>query len=614
MFFIYNSLLKTTGNGYNYSIMRKKDKERRISMNISQRLQAILAGLYASLRRFPAALLASTTVAVILIITNHLSGHADQKVLDTLGRVAAVAALGFPLFLCCRLLIERFASVTPLYIGGIYTAAAALLVTYYFTLFPGFKMVPMTRYIAVSIALYLAFIFLPYVYRRGYFELYVIKLFSRFFVTAIYSGILYAGLAALLFAIKTLLSVPVPNELYADTFFLVAGIFAPTFLLAGVPARDQEMEPERYPKLFKILLLYIVMPILTAYTIILYIYFAKIVITLQWPQGLVSHLVLWYSVIVAVVVFFITPKTEENAWAKGFVFWFPKLILPILAIMFVSIGIRIRAYGFTENRYFVVLLGIWSTAVMLYLALVRRRNNIILPISLALIALLGVFGPFHAYRISINSQNQRFVSLLEKYDMLKDTKISTGKTVSDTDKSEFSSILEYFNSNHSLVDVKYLPKDFELKDMEKTFGFAYSYNPQIEGRSEYFSYNRSNPDRPIRLEGYDYLFDLRAYYGVSDQTEDGLKVRYIPEATKLQITLYNQPLYDRNLADFAVMLQDKLGTINQNNTPVEDMTFTDENERVKVKLVFLNVYGYKDKDTGQMNVNSIEYYLLVKVK
>jgi hypothetical protein len=44
------------------------------------------------------------------------------------------------------------------------------------------------------------------------------------------------------------------------------------------------------------------------------------------------------------------------------------------------------------------------------------------------------------------------------------------------------------------------------------------------------------------------------------------------------------------------------------------MTFTDENERVKVKLVFLNVYGYKDKDTGQMNVNSIEYYLLVKVK
>lgn len=583
-------------------------------MNITHRFKAILEGLYRSVKRFPAALLASTAVAVIAITMNHLSGYEEQRLLDELGRVAAVAALGFPLFLSIRLLAERNPSITPVFEGGLYTAGAALLTLYYFTLLPNFKMVPATRYIAVTLALYLLFIFLPYLYARVHFELYVIRLFSRFFVTGIYSGILYAGLAALLFASKTLLSVPVPDRLYADTFFLVAGIFTPIFFLAGVPARDDEMEPEKYPKLFKILLLYIVMPILTAYTTILYIYFAKIILTRQWPQGLVSHLVLWYSVVVAVVIFFITPKTEENAWAKGFVFWFPKLILPILATMFVSIGIRIQAYGFTENRYFVVLLGIWSTAVMLYLAFVRQRRNILLPVSLAVIALLGVFGPFNAYRLSINSQNQRFHELLVNYDMLKDNTIVAGKAVSDTDKSEFSSILDYFSRSHSLQAVKYLPEGFELKDMEKTFGFSYSYNPRIEGQQEYFSYNRSNPDRPIRLEDYEYLFDFRGYYGVSEQTEAGLKARYIPEGTKLLLTLDNQTVYERSLGDFADQLQQKLGTANQANTPVEDMTFIDETEQVKVKLIFQNVYGYKDKDSGKVTISSLEYYLLVKLK
>ena len=102
-------------------------------------------------------------------------------------------------------------------------------------------------------------------------------------------------------------------------------------------------------------MLYIVIPLIAIYSAILYAYFLKIIITRSWPQGLVSHLVLWYSVLSVAVIFFITPILDRNRWAYRFKFWFSKLILPILIMMFISIGIRVKAYGITENRYFILV-------------------------------------------------------------------------------------------------------------------------------------------------------------------------------------------------------------------------------------------------------------------
>ena len=85
------------------------------------------------------------------------------------------------------------------------------------------------------------------------------------------------------------------------------------------------------------------MPIITVYTAILYVYFVKILITLQWPVGMVAHLVIWYSIISTGVIFLISPLIEGNKWVKNFIFWFTKLVIPIMIMMFVSLGIRINA-------------------------------------------------------------------------------------------------------------------------------------------------------------------------------------------------------------------------------------------------------------------------------
>ena len=101
-------------------------------------------------------------------------------------------------------------------------------------------MVAVSRYAAIILALFLAFTFIPYFFRRQNYELYVIKLFISFLITYLYAAILFGGLSAILATISYLFSVNVPSELYLDIWLVVAGIVAPAFFLADIPEGDRK--------------------------------------------------------------------------------------------------------------------------------------------------------------------------------------------------------------------------------------------------------------------------------------------------------------------------------------------------------------------------------------
>lgn len=237
-------------------------------------------------------------------------------------------------------------------------------------------MVDMVRYTIVSIFLYLAFSYIPWIKRKEDYEYYIIKVFSSFFLTCIYSFVLLMGLFAIFFTIDQLFNANIPGKTYYYIFLIVAGIFAPSNFLARIPEIDEDFEEYNYPKALKILLLYIVIPpLISIYTLILYIYFGKILITREWPQGIVSHLVLWYSTVSVAVIFFISPILDENKWANRFKNYFPKFNIPILLMMFISMRIRIKEYGITENRYFALVLGLWVLGIMIYFIFSKKLKK-----------------------------------------------------------------------------------------------------------------------------------------------------------------------------------------------------------------------------------------------
>lgn len=578
-------------------------------MKLTNAFKNIISVLYKSLKRFPVTILFSTAVAVMLIIINELQPITSQ--LETLTKITMTFALGIPLSLCIKLFFERKDSGKLSELIGLYITGGLLLLLYYFFLLDQLTMVSITRYTAVSLALYLGFLLIPYLPKKEQFEMYVIKICTGFFITVIYSAVLYLGLAAILLTIDQLLGVHVAGEVYYYTLLFVACVFAPSYFLADIPLKDQQFKQEDYSKVLRVLLLYIVMPLLTAYTTILYLYFIKIIVIRQWPVGLVSHLVLWYSIIVTIVLFFITPIKDKNRWANKFSVWMPKIILPLLIMMFISMGIRINAYGVTENRYYVVVLGLWVFGVMLYFSFIKKRANIVLPVTLALIALVSVFGPLSSYSISTLSQNNRLQAILVRNNMLKEGKIQIAPAdISREDKYEISRKLDYFKNSHSLKDVKHLPENFKIEDMDRVFGFSYE-NPYSQPRFYYFVRNQSEDAVDIKEYDYLYLFDTR---NLDNNTiaSNTIDINYDHESAIIEITYQGNLLYQKDLNLYVKELFDKYEPAEgETLLPPEEMTFVEENEKIKVKFIFLNIAGDSDLSTG---ADRAEFYLLVKIK
>lgn len=578
-------------------------------MKIVKYMRNILSGLYLSIKRFPLAILFSASVAVVLIVISETNLKED-----TLARIAMPLSLGIPLSLCIKLFFEKKEEKSIYKLLLAYIGGSLFLILYYFLFLKTKEMVPITRYIAVTLALYLWFLFIPHLLKKEQFEMYVITVFTGFFVTIIYSIVLYLGLSAILFTIDKLLGIKILGKIYYYTWLFVVFIFAISYFLSGIPLKSKELTVKSYPKLLRILLLYIVMPLLTAYTIILYIYFGKIIITTHWPIGIVSHLVLWYSVIVTIVLFFITPIKDENPWQNKFLRFSPKILLPLLIMMFISIGIRINAYGVTERRYFVVILGVWLFLMMLYLSFTKKHRNIIIPLTLSIVTLISVFGPLSSYSISKISQNNRFEKILIKDNLLKDGKLQSSPDIPKEDKAEISSILDYFNRNHSFKDVKYLPQNFKLDDMNKVFGFSFvapSYGPT----GEYFAFMRNQSENALDISGYDYLFDTRTLNNRSNASSYSLIASYNYETAVVKVNYKGIEVYNKNLNSFVKNLIDKHGLFSKENSlSPEEMTLVEENEKIKVKFIFLNISGNQNPSTGNVDAKGIDFYMLVKIK
>ncbi|MCL6589330.1 MAG: DUF4153 domain-containing protein [Firmicutes bacterium] len=572
------------------------------------------AKLAASLKRFPEPLLSATGVVVTLIVLNHLQAPVPKATSDFLSRLAMTLALGVPLSLSLRVLYERFPGLPRIVRLSLYPIAAAGLILYFFFLLPDFKALPLIRYTAVTLSLYLAFLFIPYFYKRDRFELYAIRLFTNFAVTCLYSIILFGGLAAILFTLDKLFGAKVA-KLYLDFWLAAAGVFAPAFFLAGVPERSRELQTEAYPKVFRILLSYIVIPVIIIYSTILYLYFGKIIITRQWPTGIVANLVLWYAIISTVVVFFITPLRGLDKWTGWFLTMAPKFVLPPMIMMFVAIGIRVRAYGVTENRYFIILAGLWVTGCLLYLIFAPPpKKTIILPVTAALLALASITGPWSCGAISQQSQSARLEKILKKHRMLQAGMIIKPlRQLPQAAQKEISSILVYFQRYHGFRELKYLPKNFELKQMPQVFGFACQNEDFPRTGGKFISQDFTNNGVVLNIQDYDYFIGFTDSKPSLQPPQGGpILVSYSPQSRDLTVRSGGKELYRQNTGKLA----EKLLKSSEEGAPLppEKMRLLDQNEQLQALYVFKQINGGRNSETNELTIDYLEFYLFIRLK
>ncbi len=581
-------------------------------MKVLALFKTLRARLGEGLRRFPIALIMAALTVAVLIYMNHLDYSHRGVIYENLVRMAMVFALGIPLFLCIQVLIERMV------MKGrnrmlVYLLGAAALGLYYLFLLGNFEMVEVTRYIAISLSLYLAFFIIPYYKRKEGIELYVLKLLVSFFIAYLYSMILFLGLAAIILTINGLFSANIPGKVIFDIWLLVAGIFAPAYFLSEIPPADETPSLEQYSRVIQVLLTYIVMPLLSVYATILYIYFGKILIKGQWPIQMISHLVLWFAIISAAVIFAIYPLREKNPWVKGFTTWFPKLMLPLLGMMFAAMGIRIGDYGITENRYFVMAGGIWITASMLYLIYKRDAKPIFLPKLLTIILIVSVVGPISAYSASKYSQNQRLYHILEDYNMVENQKVVKAKEeIPLEDQKEISSILSYFEGSHGLKEVKALPSDFRIIDMKEVLGFPYISPYDYANAHSYHSYMLDEEQEIIDVHGYDYFINHRFPWKSQSNSPHQGPLSYEYSNNYLKILYDGSIIFEKDLA----IITEEIHRNNEGNGQLtqDKMRYSEKNDQAEIVILFKDIGISEDHEAEELTLKSAEFYLLVKLK
>ena len=258
----------------------------------------VIKGTAATFKRYPFALLSALLATAAAIYLVEVDNIIHNYLFD---RLLATGALGVSLLVALTNFAEKRRWSTKfnllLQVGG-----AVLLLAYYFSLPENMYVAEVywIRFALLAVGFHFMVAVLPYVGRDGRegFWKYNKTLFIRLLTSALYSGVLFVGLAIALAAADHLFGLEVEDQRYFQTWIIIVGVFNTWVFLSGIPEDLNRLsDSEEYPKGLKVFTQYILLPLVALYFVILIAYEAKIVVQWNWPKGWVSHLVLWYSVV-----------------------------------------------------------------------------------------------------------------------------------------------------------------------------------------------------------------------------------------------------------------------------------------------------------------------------
>ncbi len=276
------------------------------------------------------------------------------------------------------------------------------------------------------------------------------------------AGLFAAGLSAIIQTLNLLFGVVLPPHWQEHILTVAICFVAPVSFLAFAPRSfddpiTAQEEGDFTMRAAAALVKFVLVPLLLVYTAILYAYAIKIALAWELPKGTLGGMVVGYLLVGAATLMVGYPSRDTGGPLVRFFwrYWVALAALPVV-LLFIAVGRRVADYGVTEQRYLMVLIGVWA----LILAVVRivRGGNFdlrLVPGVLALLMLAASFGPGGAIGFSVMSQKQQLASLLAEKGMLADGKVvPRGEGAPDnplgTDAWRARSIEWYLNTHRSL--------------------------------------------------------------------------------------------------------------------------------------------------------------------
>lgn len=424
------------------------------------------------LRRFP---LTSVIVLVASVIVVYLIESKHSLMLnDPIGDFLSALALGLPLSVAFQLIAENKPSWLKVPDFIIPYLAMALIVAFYLWRQSHNGEGEFIRYVQWALYSHLLVSFAPFLKRshpRSFWN-FNYKIFIAFLVSRFFGGFLFVGLILALKAISSLLEISVRDASYGNLAALCLITVSTFHFLALIPTEPVEQldSEEDSPKLLKIFCQYILVPLNAVYIFILYAYMLKIVLSGLWPSGMISWLVAAASIlgVFALLMMNTFYHKQENKWMQTFQSIYYISIIPLLAMGLLAVAKRVSQYQLTEKRYALIILCLWLMGIALYNLISKKKNIILIPVSLFLVTLLSSFGPWGIYQVAWRSQSDRLEALLIKYSAIKDgVMIQNKNEFSKEDAFEFREALTYLIRSHDSDKIPDLFSSADRRELEK---------------------------------------------------------------------------------------------------------------------------------------------------
>ncbi len=315
--------------------------------------------------------------------------------------------------------IESFYSCFPICFGVIYAINLFTQKTKLrFLYFISFLIIPLCYFLEIKVSERLLIgivstILLIYLAKKRkeniYFISTIIQTLISIFISIVLSSICIGLLYSILLSVEYIFELNIDWSTYEVYFFAFSYLFVCPILFLIFDTKNQRKVLGE--KLDTILIKYILTPAFYIFGIILYVYFAKILITFSLPKGVVSATAIGFLMLGLII------KTSTDSYEKPFQKWFFKYFsfysIPALIMLWIASMRRILEYGFTMPRVYLLLSVI--TISLWLIALVFRRTKKYYYLTIITIVLFNLltFIPYIDAN-SIEKYSQRNRPLTEK--------------------------------------------------------------------------------------------------------------------------------------------------------------------------------------------------------
>ena len=278
-------------------------------------------------------------------------------------------------------------------------------------------------------------------------EFYVYRIIRSLFISTLLSIVVWLGVSLIIFSIFMLFGLRGMDEYILKAMALTLGTLNLWMFLNNFPNElNEELWEE--PSFGLKILNNILIPIEIIFSLVLIAYFVKIIAQGVMPLRIVCYLALVYGILAFFIIFFSPERRRVSN--KLIRFYLPITSLVFLGLMYYTMGHRIAHFGLTENRYYVIVIGIYLTLFMVYNMIFNRKSNVISIALLSIFILISTLGPINSYNMALNSQAKRFDKILKNNNISLDNSDADVSKLSKADKNNLSSILNYFKHRDEL--------------------------------------------------------------------------------------------------------------------------------------------------------------------